>query len=117
MAIEAGAEVLHDRQEGKDPPILGNVAHPASRHAVGWHLGGGPALEQHLAPAGMDEAHDCLQCRALADAVAPEEAHHLACPYLERDAMQDMALAVVGVNVLDLDEGLDQRGARAHILR
>src|SRR5438128_691518 len=56
-----------------------------------------------------DVAEDRLQGRALADAVAPEQAHYLASPDFERDAVQDMALAVIGVNLLDPNEGL-----RAH---
>jgi hypothetical protein len=65
----------------------------------------------------MDETHDRLQRRALADAVAPEQAHDLAALHVERDAVQDMALAVIGVHVLDRDEGLHGRGIRRHVLR
>ena len=54
----------------------------------------------------MHQAHDGLERRALADAVAPEQAHHLAAADVERDAVQDVALAVIGVHVLDRDEGL-----------
>jgi hypothetical protein len=117
MAVEAGAQVLQNRQEREDPPILGHVADAVPRHAMRRHLRDRPALEQHAAPGRMNEAHDGLERRALADAVAPEQAYHLAGPDLERDTVQDVALAVVGVDVLDLEEGLPERIARAHVLR
>ena len=48
--------------------------------------------------------------------------HHLPFPHLEGDAVQNMALAIVAVDVFDLDEGdldegLDGGIARAHVLR
>jgi hypothetical protein len=65
----------------------------------------------------MDETHDGLERRALADAVAPEQAHHLPAVDVKRDPVQDVALAVIGVHVLHRDEGLLGRGIRAHVLR
>src|SRR5439155_5573514 len=53
-----------------------------------------------------------LQGGALADAVAPQQPDHLAARDLERDAVQDMALAVIGVDVLD-PEQRGHRSARA----
>jgi len=65
----------------------------------------------------MDEAHDGLERRALAHAVAPEQAHDLPAVDVERDPMQDVTLAVIGVHVLYRDEGLHGRGIRTHVLR
>ena len=50
---------------------------------------------------GLHQAHDGLERGALADAVAAEQADHLAAADVQRDAVQDVALAVVGVHVLD----------------
>src|SRR4051794_1111024 len=85
-------------------------------------MGDRTALEQDAALARMDEAHDGLQGRALADAVAAEEAHHLAPADFERHPVQDMTLAVVGMDVLDLDQRPDRSAAgrsatRAHVRR
>ena len=66
---------------------------------------------------GMDEAHDGLERRALADAVAAQQADDLALADVERDAVQDVALAVVGVQVLDRDERVDAVSGAAHVLR
>jgi hypothetical protein len=63
----------------------------------------------------MDEAGHGLQCRALADTVAPEKADHLPSADFQRHTVQNVALAVVGVNLLDLEEGL--REVRAHVFR
>jgi hypothetical protein len=65
----------------------------------------------------MDEAHDGLERGALADAVAAEQPDHLPAPDLERDAVQDVALAIIGVHVLDRDEGLAGCLGGGHVLR
>ena len=66
--------------------------------------GDGPALQQHGTLAGIDEADDGFQRRALADAVAPEQPDHLARPDSQRHPVQDVAFAVMGVKLLDGDE-------------
>ena len=48
-------------------------------------------------------SHDGEDRRGLAGAVAAEQADDLALPYRQRDAMQDVAVAVIGVDVLDLE--------------
>ena len=65
---------------------------------------------------GVDEAHDGLERGALADAVAAEQADHLSRPDLQRDAVQDVALAVEGVDVLDRDQRLLGEVARGSCL-
>ena len=80
-------------------------------------MGDRPALEQDAALARMDEAHDRFQRRALADAVAAEEAHHLASADFERHPVQDMTLAVVSVDILDCDQCLDRLTAQVHVFK
>jgi hypothetical protein len=65
----------------------------------------------------MDEPGDRLQRRALADAVPAEQPDHLAAADLERDTVQDVALAVIGVDVLDLEQRVERIIGRAHVLR
>src|SRR5439155_21508483 len=74
VAVEAGAKVLHHRQQAKNPAILGYVAYPEPRQFMRRQAGDGLAGEQHFAAMGMRTAHDRLKRRALADAVAPEQA-------------------------------------------
>src|SRR5437762_1008796 len=63
-----------------------------------------PVLEHDAAGARRHEAGDGFEGRALADAVAPQQPDHLAAPDLERNAVQDMALAVIGMDVLDQEQ-------------
>ena len=51
---------------------------------------------------GGREAHQAAQGRGLAGAVAAEQRRDLAFRDLEADAMQDMALAVIGVEAFGL---------------
>src|SRR5439155_5696731 len=97
-----------------DPPVLGHIADPEPCHPMGRRSGDRPIFEPHLTAARMDEASHGLQCRALADPVAPEEAYHLPSADLERDTVENMALAVIGVDLLDCEEG---SVGRTHVLR
>ena len=72
----------------------------AGMPVIGW------PSKQHSALARTDEPHDGLERGALADAVAPEQPDHLAPADLQRHAVQDVALAVIGVQVLDRDQRL-----------
>src|SRR5207248_2740640 len=56
-------------------------------------------------PGGAHLAHDGLHGGRTAGAVAPEQAHDVALADAERHAVEDVALAVVGVQVLDLKHG------------
>ena len=51
-----------------------------------------------------DDAHDRFQRRGLAGAVAAEQRHHLARLHVESDAVQDVRLAVPGLQVLDREQ-------------
>jgi hypothetical protein len=57
---------------------------------------------KRMLPAGGNFAHDRLDGGGAADAVAAEQTHHLAGGDVEVDALQNMALAVVGVEVTHL---------------
>jgi len=48
---------------------------------------------------------------------APQQAHDLAAVDVERDAVQDVALAVIGVHVLHRDERFHGLRIGAHVLR
>ena len=117
-AVEAGAQVLHHREQAEDAAVLRHVADAEPRQAMRRQAGDGGAVEENAALARLHQAHDRLQGRALADAVAAEQADHLAGPDLERDAVQDVALAVIGVQVLDADQRLRAYvDGGAHVLR
>ena len=63
------------------------------------------ALEAHRAGALADDAHDRFQRRGLAGAVAAEQRHHFALAHVEDHAVQDVRLAVPGLQVLDREQG------------
>ena len=48
-----------------------------------------------------DDAHDRLQRRGLARAIAPEQRHDLALVHIERHAVENVRLAIPGLQVLD----------------
>ena len=52
----------------------------------------------------MDVAHDRLDRRRAADAVAAEQADDLCFIDVEGDAVQDMALAVIGLEIVDFEQ-------------
>src|SRR3954454_4533588 len=68
-----------------------------------------PSFEQYAAAAGMHQPGDRLQGGAFADAVAAQQSDDLAVPHFERDAVQDMTLAVKGMDFRDLQQRLGKR--------
>jgi hypothetical protein len=114
--VEAGAPILHHREQAEDAAILRHVADAALGELVRGESRDGPALKRDRALPWPHQAHDGLQRRALADAVASQQAHDLTLADGKRDPVQDVTLAVVGVDAVDGDE----RGGsvrRGHVLR
>src|SRR5262249_9687215 len=116
-AFEAGAQILHHREQPEDTPVLRHVSNPKPRELVRGEAGDRLVAEKHLALMGVNETHDGLERGALAYAIATEQADDLARADMERYAVQDVALAVIGVHVLDRNEGRHRRGIWAHVLR
>src|SRR5215469_7566016 len=70
----------------------------------------GYTLEPHRTLARPNQAHYGFQGGAFTHPIAAEQTHHLARRDIERHAVEDVALAVIGVYILDTDE---RRGAVA----
>ena len=104
MAVETGAQIFHHREQAENAAVFRHIADAEPRQLVRRQAGDVVAVEQHLALARLHQAHDGFERGAFADAVAAEQPDHLAGADLERDAVQDVALAVIGVHVLDQDE-------------
>ena len=66
---------------------------------------------KRMLPTARHVAHDRLDRRRAAGAVAAEKADDLAFADAERDALQDVALAVVRVEVVDLKHAPSPRYA------
>src|SRR5262249_38719441 len=97
-ALEPELQVLPHRQRGEDLAILRHVADAGVGNLIGAQPGDALALEQDLAD-GLDEPHDRLARGRTADAVPAEQAHDLAGLHLEVHALEDVTLAVEGVEV------------------
>ncbi len=82
--------------------MLGNVAEAEMRDPVARQARDVAALEPDRA-LRRHLAHDRLDRGGAADAVAPEQADDLAGVDMHVDALQDVALAVIGVQIGDLE--------------
>ena len=82
-------------------PAFRHVADAHPHDAVRRPAGDVPAGEQHLPAARRGQADDRAHGRGLADAVAAEHGGDAAGRHLQVDALQDMTLAVIGMQALD----------------
>ncbi len=109
-AVEPGAQILHDRQLREYAPFLGHVGdadpgQPMRRQALDR-----VALEDDAPLGRVNEAGYGLEGRALADAVAAQQSYHFAAADFERDPVEDVAFAVIGVDALNLEERFRSSG-------
>ena len=88
----------------------GTSCMPALRDGVRRPAGDVGAVELHRARARPHHAHQALQRRALAGAVAAEQRHHLVRLDPQRHVEQDVRVAIVAVEPIDLE----QAHARVH---
>jgi len=99
--LDAQQQILTHREAGKNVSVLGDVAQPEACDPVARQAGdvlpleADGAVRRHL-------AHDRLDGGGAADAVASQQAHHLAGTDVQINALQNVALAVIGVKILDL---------------
>ena len=105
-------EVLLHRQGREQPPALGNVPHAARGDTVRLEAGQFLALDEDAPGGRRSEPHDRPQQRGLAHPVAAEHRDALA-PDAERAALQDVAVAVVRVNVVE-DQNRARGGRLSH---
>ena len=78
--------------------------HAGLRDGVALLAGDFDAVELDRAGARRDHAHQALQRRALAGAVAAEQRHHLVLLDAQRDVEQDVGVAVVAVQSADFEQ-------------
>src|SRR5258708_13323303 len=91
--------MLLDAHGREDAAVLGHERDAPSDDAVGREVGDTLAVERHLAASRNRKAKYRTQCRRLAGAVSAEQRNALRPLHGEADALQDMALAVICVNV------------------
>src|SRR5262249_52221704 len=95
-------EVLAHRQARKNAALLRHETEAEPRHRIGRQRRDIAVAVANAAGARLEIAHDGEDGRGLARAVAAEQADHLALPHRERDPVQDVAVAVIGVDVLEI---------------
>ncbi len=104
-AVDARAlahhEVLAHREVREDAAAFGHIADAQARHFLGRPAGHGAAVDLHFARGRTHVAHHAADERGLAHAVAPEQAHRRGGRYAGMHAAQDVAVAVVGVEIAD----------------
>src|SRR5262249_4002570 len=79
----------------------GDVADPHLHDAMGRQPGDLRAVEQDATRWWLEHAHDGLERRRLAGAIAPQQRDGLSGVDGERDVLQDVAQAVIPVDALD----------------
>ena len=102
-------QVFLDGQPGEHVAIFGDVRDAAAHDLVHGELRRFGALE-HDAPRARHESEDPAQRRRLADAVAPEQPGDPARAHVERDALENVGLRQVDVEIAHRE----QRCGRAH---
>ena len=94
----------------EDLAVLRHEAEAGARDVVRLQPGHHPAFQGDPAAPGRRQAHDRLHGGRLAGTVAAEQRHGLALPHRKADTEQDLAGAVIDVEILDLHDRL-----RTHI--
>src|SRR5437870_5863027 len=97
-------KVLLDVEAREDSPLLGAECEAEARNAVRGQGHELVPVEADRALSPRHHAHDGFERGGLAGAVAPEQRHHLPRPHLEADAVQDVRLAIPGVEVPHLEQ-------------
>jgi hypothetical protein len=102
--LHAEQQVLLHRERRKDVAVLGHVAQPFARYRVGFQSRERLTSERDRA-GHRHLPHDRLDRGRAPGAVASKQRHDLASPDVHVHAVQNVALAVVGVKVVYFEHG------------
>src|SRR5262245_18704998 len=97
-------EVLANGQIAEDAALLRHVADPEASDSKGREPDQRLPSQRDLLGTRRDEPDDALERRGLAGAVPAQQAHDLTLGDLEREIVEDVAVAVVRVDPDDLEE-------------
>src|SRR5262249_52238197 len=98
-------QIFLDAQVREDAAAFGHVADATTGNPVGRPAGGLGTKNRDAAPTRGRQADKASQGRGLAGAVAAKQGSDLAFGDFKPDAMEDVALAVVGVEIFGLQGG------------
>ena len=94
---EADLEIFRDRQLREEASPLRDIADPMARHFVGGQAAELDSLHYHSARTYRHEAHDRLERRRLAGAVAPQKAQDFARLKHQREIAQHLHVAIEAI--------------------
>src|SRR6185437_4025739 len=97
-------QVLLDVEAAEDPPVLVHELHAGLCNRMALPSRDLDAVEHDRARTRRDDAHQTLERRALARAIAAEQRDDLVAPHAQRDVEQDVRVAVVAVEAADLEQ-------------
>src|SRR5215831_17912858 len=109
-------EVLLDAERGKDASPLRHEAHPAAHRLERRNLGNVHALEENLSTPRTIETHDRVHQCGLADAIASEQPKDLPLLELQGQALEDVSVPVIRVNVLNFQDRHGSGGPEIDLL-
>src|SRR5499427_10960301 len=109
-------KVLLHAQGGEHASPLRHQPHTAAHRRERGDLGDVSSLEDDFPTAGWIEAHDRVDERCLADAVATEQAQDLPLLKRQRQALNDIGIAVVDVDVPYLEQRHGSAGPEIDLL-
>ena len=101
-------QVFGDRQGAEDAALFRADGNAGTGDHVGLHADRLGTAEADAALTTRHQAHDRLHGGGLAGAIAAQQRHHLALAHFEIHPMQDVALAVPGVQVFYFKHGVSQ---------
>ena len=101
----AQQQVLFHRQVGHNAPALRHHHHAVLCGEVGPGLGQIGAAQLDVPVFELRQTQNGVDHRRLAHAVAPDQGHTLARVHMQVQAVQDVGRAVVGVYVLQIQQG------------
>ena len=103
--LHAEHQVLLNRQLRNDLAPLGDVAHTSAGPLVGSLAVQGRTVKHDRALTGPQQTDQGLQQGGFSHPIAANQADHLPGIHGEIDIAQDVALAVIGVEPADLQQG------------
>jgi hypothetical protein len=115
-AVLRHLQILLDTERWKHATALRHQPHPAANGGERSTSGDVRTLEKDFSTPGRREADDRIDQRGLADTVAAEQADNLALLELQRDALQHIGVAVIGMDVLDVQNDHESAGPQINLL-
>jgi hypothetical protein len=106
-------EVLEHRHAREDATALGRLGDPEAHDAIGGEPVETMAIEGHAAAPGGNGTQDRLQRRRLPGAVGADQGDDLPALHGQRQATQRADVAIVGVDVGQLEHGGYRGASRA----